>query len=94
MNKSCPLCETGFPLFGPDHIPTQRLGMIPSSRCRKLVTRQDVRRYREHLNNLPGGKYRERKFGQRTRAYGDYLFHQDKERFMADLCCWLTENQQ
>jgi hypothetical protein len=32
----CNLCEQGFPLVGDDHIPTQSLGMIPVTRCRKL----------------------------------------------------------
>lgn len=32
----CKLCEAGFPLEDGYHIPTQRLGMIPVIRCRKV----------------------------------------------------------
>lgn len=32
----CDLCEKGFPLVDGYHIPTQRLGMIPVTRCKKL----------------------------------------------------------
>ncbi len=34
MKLRCRLCEKGFPLSGPDHIPTQRLGMIQVTRCK------------------------------------------------------------
>lgn len=41
----CPYCEKGFPLDGVNHIPTQKLGMIPVTRCfnfSKMPTRRDI----------------------------------------------------
>jgi hypothetical protein len=32
----CDLCERGFPMNGENHIGTQALGMIPTTRCGKL----------------------------------------------------------
>ena len=44
VTEECSLCEMGFPLRGDDHWPTQRLGMIPVTRCRKLPVAQDARK--------------------------------------------------
>lgn len=57
----------------------------------KKATQNDVKRYREYLNDLPGNKHTERRFGQRSRPYGDYLYAQDKERFYHDLAQWVAE---
>ena len=39
--KKCQLCEIGHPLKGNYHIPTQRFGMIPVTRCLKTVTNEE-----------------------------------------------------
>ncbi len=39
--QECSLCEKGFPLNEDgNHIPTQSLGMIPLTRCRKLLAQE------------------------------------------------------
>jgi len=53
----CYLCETGFPLQdGVDHIGTQRLGMIPTTRCRKVPPEQpaepSARLTQEQVNEI------------------------------------------
>jgi len=61
-----------------------------------IIRRGDIKRYREHLNALndihPDAKWRNRTYGQRTRSYGDYLYAQDREKFMMELEEWLNEN--
>jgi hypothetical protein len=37
------------------------------------------------------GKHRHNRYQQRTRPYGDYLWHQDREKFEADYQDWLAE---
>ncbi len=88
----CQLCVTGFPLLGFDHIPTQSLGMIPVCRCRKHVKRADIKRYRNYLNYVHSDdpKHRNGRYRQIKRQYGDYLYHQDREKFMVDMCVWLA----
>lgn len=91
--NDCPLCNIGFKLVGTDHVPSQRHGMIPVTRCRKSVKRIDIARYRNYLNFTHTGiKHRNGRFQQRTRAYGDYLYHQDRDKFIADMCAWLPGN--
>ena len=55
------------------------------------VRRGDVKRFREHLNAQDDGiPHRNRRYHQRTRKYGDYLYAQDREKFMVDLREWLS----
>lgn len=57
------------------------------------IPRGAVRRYREHLNTLCGdNKHKHNRYQQRTRKYGDYLYHQDRERFIVELLEWLKNN--
>jgi hypothetical protein len=51
----------------------------------------DIARFREFLNRQDTGdsKHQHRSFRQRTRKYGDYLYNQDRERFMVDITEWL-----
>ena len=92
-DADCPLCETGFPLLGENHITTQSLGMIPAVRCRKHVKRGDIARYRNYLNYIhTGQKHRNGRYRQTKRQYGDYLYRQDRDKFMADMCQWLASS--
>lgn len=56
-----------------------------------LWTRQrgDIKRYREYLNQLPGELHRNGRYRQTKRGYGDYLYFQDRERFMMELKTWI-----
>lgn len=55
------------------------------------LPRGAVTKYKQYLNAQDTGtKHRHRAFHQRTRKYGDYLYAQDRERFMVDLRQWLT----
>lgn len=49
--------------------------------------RGTIKAFREHLNAKYAGdrKHRERRFEQKTRAYGDYLYAQDREKFDVEL---------
>lgn len=57
------------------------------------IPRGAIKRYREHLNRQTAGEpnWRHRRFGQRTRNYGDYLYAQDRDKFMMELREWLAE---
>ena len=48
-----------------------------------------VKAFRAHLNALPGEPHRHGRFRQKTRLYGDYLYAQDRDKFMVDLRGWL-----
>lgn len=53
------------------------------------LPRGAVKRFREYLNSLDQSvKHRNGRFQQHTRPYGDYLYAQDREKFMADLREW------
>ena len=56
-----------------------------------IIPRGTIKRYREHLNALDVGdsKHMHLCYRQRTRKYGDYLYNQDRERFMLQLREWL-----
>ena len=68
----------------------------------KVYTRK---MFREHLNaeaeigandgiNAGGhASYRNHVFGNRKRAYGDYLYHQDRDMFEDNYRCWLSEKK-
>lgn len=65
--------------------------MIPATKC-TLVRRGDVARFRELLNTQAGErKHRHNRYHQRTRKYGDYLYAQDREKFMVNMREWLLE---
>lgn len=56
------------------------------------MKRGDIKRFREYLNSLDSGsKHRQGPYHQTKRPYGDYLYHQDKEKFMVDLKEWLEK---
>lgn len=92
ISASCPLCIAGFPLLGDNHIPTQRLGMIPLTRCQRHVKRGDILKYINWLNYKTSGQnsYKNGRRGQIKRQYGDYLYHQDRELFMMEMRQWLA----
>lgn len=91
---TCHLCEAGFPLLENDRIPTQRLGMIPVLRCRKAITLLDIQRFRAFLNQSDHQPvWSNGRHHQITRPYGDYLFAQDRDKFMAELSEWLPESE-
>ena len=47
--------------------------------------------FREHLNReYPAPTHRNGVYRQRSRPYGDYLWHQDREKFEADYREWLA----
>lgn len=46
--------------------------------------------FRKYLNELdPAYLHKHERYGQRTRLYGDYLYHQDREKFEVDFRDWL-----
>lgn len=51
--------------------------------------RPNIKEFREYLNDLPGPNHHHDRYEQRTRKYGDYLYAQDREKFMADMAEWL-----
>lgn len=58
----------------------------------KAIPKGAIKRFRERLNALDAGnKHRHLAYQQRTRRYGDYLYHQDHDRFMAELRQWLSK---
>lgn len=65
--------------------------MIPVTLCTAGLPRGAVKRFRELLNAQDTGpKHRHHRYHQRTRKYGDYLYAQDRDKFMVDLRDWLT----
>lgn len=56
--------------------------------------RGDIKRFREHLNREGAivGAWTNKRRGQKTRLYGDYLYAQDREMFMVHMAEWLREN--
>lgn len=54
------------------------------------MKRGDIKRFREYLNAQPGPKHKNGRYEQRKRGYGDYLYAQDREKFMVELDEWLT----
>lgn len=48
--------------------------------------------FREHLNreSADAPKHRHGRYQQRTRPYGDYLYHQDRAKFDVDYAEWLA----
>lgn len=92
QESGCHLCDRGIPLSGKNHIPTQSHGMIPVLRCRKAITRADIAFYRQRLNEDDKGnevRHTHGRFRQLKRLYGDYLYYQDRDRFMSELSEWL-----
>jgi hypothetical protein len=53
--------------------------------------RGDIKRFREFLNeqSISAPKHRHNRFHQASRQYGDYLYHQDREKFMVEMAEWL-----
>jgi hypothetical protein len=49
--------------------------------------------YREHLNATCEGVHRNGRYAQKTRKYGDYLYHQDREKFEVDYAAWVADRQ-
>lgn len=59
--------------------------------ARSAIPRGKIQEFRQHLNALPQTtKHKHNQFHQRTRSYGDYLYYQDREKFMVDLHDWLA----
>ena len=58
------------------------------------MKRGDIKRFREYLNGLPQTTpHRHHRYRQRVRKYGDYLYHQDREKFMVDLKEWVEKGR-
>lgn len=65
--------------------------MIPATKC-TLVRRGDVARFRAYLNAQDDGvPHKHNRYHQKTRPYGDYLYAQDREKFMVNMREWLLE---
>lgn len=94
MSEPCHLCEIGFPLDGINHVPTHGLGMIKVTRCRKHIKRGDRNAFRAWLNfkeaETQRTRHNHKRFNQRTRPYGDYLYFQDRQKFDMEMCQWLA----
>jgi len=60
------------------------------------MARGDIKRFREYLNSLDDGesKHQHGRYHQLKRKYGDYLYAQDREKFMVDMEEWLKSNPQ
>lgn len=56
----------------------------------------DIKRFREHLNaeeaKFPTPKHQHGRYQQRKRKYGDYLYAQDREKFMVEMEEWLKSH--
>lgn len=59
------------------------------------MSRGDIKRFREHLNQENQGQpnHKNGRYEQRTRPYGDYLYAQDREKFMVDMEEWLRSQK-
>lgn len=59
------------------------------------MKRGDIKRYRAYLNSLSVNttNHHNGKYHQVTRLYGDYLYHQDREKFMVDMKEWLSKQK-
>lgn len=57
--------------------------------------RGDVKAYRELLNRMDVGdsKHCHFNYRQRTRKYGDYLYNQDRERFLVEMLEWIQKER-
>ncbi len=51
------------------------------------LPRGAIKRFREHLNTVcaTGPQYRNGRYEQKTRPYGDYLYHQDRDKFFVEM---------
>lgn len=58
------------------------------------IPRGEIKRFREYLNKLDsermGPKHKHGHYHQLKRLYGDYLYNQDREKFMVELREWLA----
>lgn len=53
--------------------------------------RENIRRFRAYLNSLESTvNHKHNRYHQRKRPYGDYLYYQDRDKFMADLKLFLS----
>jgi len=59
------------------------------------IPRGAIQRFRAYLNqqDTSGHPHRHLSFQQRVRLYGDYLYHQDRDRFMMELRQWISQNK-
>ena len=62
----------------------------------KLFMKTTKKAFREYLNQLceDENKWKNGRYCQKKREYGDYLYHQDKEQFEVQYKKWLEENNQ
>jgi hypothetical protein len=56
----------------------------------KMKTKKEFREYLNSLNDPSVNPHKNGKYQQRTRRYGDYLYHQDRDKFEATYREWLT----
>lgn len=56
----------------------------------RIGKERSMKAFRDFLNReYPDAKHRHGKYRQRTRAYGDYLYFQDREKFDVEYQEWL-----
>lgn len=61
---------------------------------KQKIKRGDIKKFKNFLNNIDTGRnHKHNQFFQKTRKYGDYLYGQDREKFMIDLVEWLGEHE-
>jgi hypothetical protein len=55
----------------------------------------NAKEYREFLNRRDTGdsNHRHLCYRQRTRLYGDYLYHQDREKFEVECAEWVAKGK-
>lgn len=64
-----------------------------SSKPSKHRTRAAYRRYLNEMDvAYPSPRHKHGRYEQRKRAYGDYLYAQDREKFDVDYAAWLEEH--
>ena len=62
----------------------------------KLFMKTTKKAFREYLNQLceDENKWKNGRYCQKKRGYGDYLYYQDREQFEVQYKKWLEENNQ
>lgn len=57
------------------------------------IPRGAITRFRKYLNETyaDAPKHHHNRYQQRKRAYGDYLYAQDRDKFMMELRNWLQK---
>lgn len=60
--------------------------MNASAFDRDALPRGAIKRFREHLNTVCADEnYRNGRYAQKKRGYGDYLYAQDRDKFFVEM---------